>query len=290
MSTPSVTPLVSIIMPNYNNRKYIAEAMESVLNQTYTNWELIVIDDGSMDNSVEIIQAYAAKDERIRLLVNATNKGVSASRNEGLKNSNGAFICFLDSDDVFLPNKLSDQVECLQQNSAAGLVYSDQLVSDDKLNIIDKSEYFMPSLDLKEFMSIRNLFSTLTVMLRRKLMEQVGYFDSALSGGEDWDYWIRCSEKTPFIHLKINTAIYRQHVAQSHNNITKMKAAREQVIKKHFNKGRVKHLALGAHYWTWARMSNYHKKYLLTFWYLVQMFYHARTVKNLKTIFSEYNK
>lgn len=288
MSDRSSAPLVSIILPNYNNAKYVGEAIESVLSQTYTNWELIVIDDGSTDNSVEIIQKYAAQDERIKWLINATNKGVSASRNEGLKRYRGEFICFLDSDDVFLPNKLTDQVACLQQNENIDLVYSDQLVGDEKLSIIRKNEYFIPSIDLREFMAIRNLFSTLCVLLRRKLVEQVGYFDTQLAGGEDWDYWIRCSEKTPFIHLRTDTAIYRQHAAQSHKNIDKMKAAREQVIQKHFNKGRVKRLAWGAHYWTWARKSKYHKKYALTSWYLLKMVYFARSIKNLRTIFIEF--
>lgn len=290
MSTNAIAPLVSIILPNYNNARYVAEAIESVLKQTYTNWELIVIDDGSSDNSVEIIQKVIYRDERIKLIINPVNKGVSASRNEGLKTCKGDFVCFLDSDDIFLPNKLTDQVEYLLQNNTIGLVYSNQLVGDEKLSIIGKSEYFMPSMAIKEFMSIRNLFSTLCVMIRRELIKQVGYFDIKLIGGEDWDYWIRCSEKTTFYHLKRDVAIYRQHSAQSHNNIVKMKQARILVIKKHFNKGNMKRLAWGAHYWTFARMSKFHKDYILTFWYLVQMLYYARTIKNLKTIFSEYNK
>lgn len=288
MSSDSVGPLVSIIMPNYNNGQYLAEAIESVQNQTYTNWELVIVDDGSKDNSVDVIQKYAAGDQRIRLLVNATNKGVSASRNEGLKVGKGDFICFLDSDDIFLPNKLADQVACLLQNSSLDLVYANQLVGDEKLNVIDKNEYFVPSIELREFMSIRNLFSPISVMLRRELVEKVGGFDTRLIGGEDWDYWIRCSEKTAFYHIQKTVAMYRQHATQSHNNIAKMKAARARVIKKHFNQGRIKHLALGAHYWTWARMSKYHKNYLMTSWYLLKMIYHTRTVKNFKTIVTEF--
>lgn len=290
MSTGKETPLVSVIMPNYNGEKYLAEAIESVLNQTYTHWELIAVDDGSKDNSVSIIQTYASKDNRIKLVINPINKGLSASRNEGLKVCEGEFVCFLDSDDIFLPNKLADQVKCLLENGSVGLVYSNQLIGDEKLNITDRSVYVMPTIGLKEFMSIRNLFSTLCVMIRRSVIKEVGYFDVSLAGGEDWDYWIRCSEKTSFYHLKTDVAVYRLHSAQMHHNMPKMKSARELIIKKHFKQGRLKQLAWGAHYWTWARMSKVHKDYRRTFWYLIQMLYHARTIKNLKTIFSEYNR
>jgi len=106
--------LVSIIMPSWNTEKFIAESIQSVINQTYTNWELIIVDDCSNDNSEEVILAY--KDSRIRYIKNDKNLGAALTRNRGLEEANGEWIAFLDSDDLWTPDKLAHQIEFMVSN------------------------------------------------------------------------------------------------------------------------------------------------------------------------------
>ncbi|HOT22718.1 MAG TPA: glycosyltransferase family 2 protein [Sedimentibacter sp.] len=110
--------LISIIMPAYNCEKYVEEAINSVLAQSYRNWELIVIDDGSVDNTRNIITEYLQNDFRISLLSNEKNIGVSAARNRGIDFAKGKWIAFLDSDDMWTPYKLEKQIEAVEENNA----------------------------------------------------------------------------------------------------------------------------------------------------------------------------
>lgn len=107
---------VSIIMPNYNCEKFVAETLDSVLAQTYNNWELLIVDDCSTDNSVKIIRDYCEKDERIKLFINDKNSGAAASRNRALREASGKWIAFLDSDDLWLPQKLEKQISFMNEN------------------------------------------------------------------------------------------------------------------------------------------------------------------------------
>lgn len=111
--------LVSIIMPNYNCEKYLGETIESVINQTYKNWELIIVDDCSTDNSIQVINTYMENDNRIKLFVNEQNSGAAASRNWALREATGKWIAFLDSDDLWLPEKLEKQVTFMVDNGYA---------------------------------------------------------------------------------------------------------------------------------------------------------------------------
>lgn len=109
--------LVSIVTPNYKCERFIAKTIESVLAQTYTNWEMIIVDDCSPDNSYNIACEYAAKDERIKVLKNETNSGAAISRNRAIEVANGEFVAFLDSDDIWLPNKLKRQIAFMKENN-----------------------------------------------------------------------------------------------------------------------------------------------------------------------------
>ena len=112
-------PLVSIITPSFNCCKYISTTIESVIDQTFTDWELIIVDDCSTDNSVEIINCYAKLDQRIKPVFLSSNQGTAAARNKGLLISNGRYIAFLDSDDVWLPNKLLVQINFMHKTGAS---------------------------------------------------------------------------------------------------------------------------------------------------------------------------
>ncbi|QED39128.1 glycosyltransferase family 2 protein [Antarcticibacterium arcticum] len=110
------TPLVSVIMPAYNTSNFIAEAIDSVIKQTWAHWELIIIDDVSTDDTVEVVNSFSAKEDRIHLIKNLSNKGPGVARNLGIEKAKGSFIAFLDSDDQWLPYKLETQIGFMQQN------------------------------------------------------------------------------------------------------------------------------------------------------------------------------
>ena len=112
-------PLVSIIMPAYNAELHIAESIESVISQTYSNWELLITDDRSTDNTQQIINEYAIKDQRIRQFINEQNGGAGVARNNSIKQANGRFIAFLDADDLWLPEKLTKQISFMLTNNYA---------------------------------------------------------------------------------------------------------------------------------------------------------------------------
>ena len=136
MATPPIIqihkPLVSIIMPMHNSAKYVGEAIQSVINQTYSNWELLVVDDSSTDDSIDIVKEYIQSDHRIHLFFNTVHLGMpSAPRNIGAEHTKGRFIAFLDSDDCWLPKKLEEQIPLFSDSSVA-IVYSNyEKISED---------------------------------------------------------------------------------------------------------------------------------------------------------------
>ncbi len=125
--------LVSVIMPMYNSESYVGKAIESVIGQTYPNWELLVVDDGSTDRSCEIVRAYAVRDRRVQLLVNDNPVGMPyAPRNYGIQHAKGDYIAFLDSDDMWLREKLSQQLVVFHRDQRTAVVYSDYEKIDEK--------------------------------------------------------------------------------------------------------------------------------------------------------------
>src|SRR5579864_8740685 len=114
-------PQVSVVIPAYNAARFLGDAIQSVLNQTYSNFEVVVVNDGSTDDTESVVRSFG---DRL-FYVKQANKGVSAARNEGIKRARGQYVAFLDSDDVWLPTKLAEQIPFLEQNPEVGLVYSD---------------------------------------------------------------------------------------------------------------------------------------------------------------------
>jgi len=181
-------PKVSVIIPTYNRRELVQEAIDSVLAQTYTDYEIIVVDDGSTDGTREALQERYG--DRIRY-VWQENQGESAARNRGIEMARGEYIAFLDSDDVWLPEKLSKQVNLLDYSPEVGLV----CCYEHKVNESGKP---LPGLEKDcqnitfQNLCLRNLVgSTSTVVIRKQILTQVGEFDDSIRYGEDWDLWLR---------------------------------------------------------------------------------------------------
>ena len=210
-------PLVSVIMPTYNHAQFIGEAIDSVLNQTYKNLELIIIDNYSKDNTAEIVASY--KDDRIKYLKFKNNGIIAASRNYGIRHSQGGYIAFLDSDDIWLPFKLKLQVDRLNAYSDIGLVYSKCFVMKD-----GKVHRTSPHMNLYNGYVFNNMIfitnvSILTAVIKRDVVEKIGLFDEdkKLIGIEDLNYWIRLSKEFKVMSINRPTAIYREHS----NNLSK---------------------------------------------------------------------
>ena len=216
------TPLVSVIMPTYNTARYVQESIDSVLEQDYPSIQLIVIDDGSTDDTVDIIRRYG---ERVVLLTQQ-NQGAAVARNAGLAAAEGEYIAFLDSDDVWLPGKLSDQVAYLETHPDIGMVYSCwQTWQPDDTGQLPPAETFVPKHQnqippgiiaegsgwLYNRLLFGSLLHTITVIARRSLIHEVGDFDVTLKRGQDYDYWLRASRVTEIHQLDRVFALYRLH-------------------------------------------------------------------------------
>lgn len=139
-------PLVSIITPLYNSEKYIAETIESVLAQTYSNWEMIIVDDCSKDNSTKIVEEYQKKDRRIKLYRNEINKGVSYTRNRAIDLSQGKYIAFLDSDDLWKKEKLEKQIKFMEEKNVVLSYTAYEKINEDgskrgEVRVPDKLDY-----------------------------------------------------------------------------------------------------------------------------------------------------
>lgn len=176
-------PSVSVIIPTYNRAGDLKEAMHSVLNQTFVDFELIVVDDGSTDNTRDVAESFT--DPRVRYIFQV-NQGASSARNVGIQVSQGEFIAFLDSDDLFLPEKLSLQVARMEEDPDAGLVYGKYLSQ------AEIEELTVPIGDCSRTVDLRRLllgpaFHMSTVLVRRNLLVQIGGFDASSLRGEDWE-------------------------------------------------------------------------------------------------------
>ena len=186
-------PLVSVIIPTYNRGWTIKEAIDSVLAQSFIDFELIVVDDGSTDDTSEILDSYR---DDIKVL-SQENNGVSAARNRGVATASGIFIAFLDSDDLWLPEKLSSQVDFFNSNPDALICQTEEIWVRKNMRVNPKKRHkkpwgmiFEPSLDLC-------LVSPSAVMIKRSLFEEVGVFDETLPACEDYDLWLRISCRYP---------------------------------------------------------------------------------------------
>lgn len=184
---------VSIIMPCYNASKYLAQAIDSALNQTYTNLELIIINDGSTDNSENIILSYKKKDSRIQYYYQS-NQGVSSSRNKGLKLASGNIIAFLDTDDVWEPINLEIKIKALYSNPNVSWVYSDLFLADESLS---KSYVLIGGDDTNTVDSLLSRTGDViytpsgTIFNRECFFKSNITFDSNTNSSEDWDLCLR---------------------------------------------------------------------------------------------------
>lgn len=198
-------PLVSIIMPAYNAERFIGESIESVINQTYKNWELLVINDFSNDSTKDIIEDYCKKDKRIKLLEQEKNKGVVKARNRGINESKGKYIAFLDSDDLWKNNKLEIQIRYMEANRIY-MTYTGYSYISESGNFI-KEIYIPKKLNYKQALK-GNQIGCLTVVINKS---KIGNFEMPNLKHEDYATWLSILKNDIVAHgILENLAKYRK--------------------------------------------------------------------------------
>ena len=213
-------PLLTVLMPVYNAEKFLKDSIGSILKQTYSDFELLILDDGSTDNSLKIIKAYAKEDKRIKILVNKTNQKQTKCRNRLLKNSKTEFVAWMDADDISLEDRLQTQMDFLKQNSkidAVGIQYSTFGSNGNLPN--DFTSNFAPSdIEIKtDFVFGYNFLFGGSLMRMKKIKQHHLFFDNnyKLSTGEDHQYIIDCFPFMKFANLDKVLYQYRQDSTQT---------------------------------------------------------------------------
>ena len=196
MTQNSNKPLVSVIIPTYNRGRVVQEAIDSVLNQDFGDYELIVVDDGSDDNTPEILGAYG----KAITVLQQPNKGVSAARNSGIAEAAGQLIAFLDSDDLWLPGKLTAQVKFFEENADALINQTQEVWVRNGVRVNPKKRHHKFSGMIFERSLALCLVSPSAVVIKKSLFDNVGLFDEQLPACEDYDLWLRISCRYP-VHL-----------------------------------------------------------------------------------------
>jgi len=223
-------PEVSIIIPTYNREKFLSKAIKSILTQTFKDFELIIVDDGSIDNTREIVNGFIKQDRRIRYIYRKNSGGTSVPRNEGIKQANGNYIAFLDSDDQWLPEKLEKQITFFKNSKDKKLGFlgcGALAVKENTESII--AEYKLPNSFRGNvfFKLLKNNFilSPSGIIISKKILDMVGMLDKKFKMVTDWDLYIRILKKYNFDFIK--EPLFKYYVHEK--NITKTLDRREMI-------------------------------------------------------------
>lgn len=184
---------VSVIIATYNSAAYLKEAVDSVLNQTYQDLEVVIVDDGSTDKTRSLVEGLQSQHPRRIQYIYQENQGPAPARNAGMRSAQGQYIAFLDADDIWLPDKLTRQMECFARDQAVGFVYCDNIFVDENNTVI---ENYVRKVRLVEGDILWDLFQdffiiTSGVVFKKECIERIGFFDEKLLVGEDYEYFLR---------------------------------------------------------------------------------------------------
>ncbi|MBW4664430.1 MAG: glycosyltransferase family 2 protein [Chroococcus sp. CMT-3BRIN-NPC107] len=224
---------VSIIIPAYNAMTYLPETIQSVLQQTFTDFEVLIVDDGSSDNITE--WANALTDKRIKL-ISQSNLGVSNARNTAINLARAEYIAFLDADDLWQPTKLEKQVHFLDNNPNVGLVATWATLTNERGEPLSEVEIDFKQGNIRQQIIEINLIPCGSIpMVRRTCFKNTGLFDPTLCFGEDWEMWTKLAANYDFGLIKESLVYYRQHSRNSSNNYQKLLPDFDRLIKKMFD-------------------------------------------------------
>lgn len=255
------SPLVSVIIPAYNHEMYIEEALQSVINQTYKNIQLIVINDGSTDGTEAIIANFIKKYNNFNIeYLSKPNEGICRTLNKGLELAKGKYVALLASDDMYAPDRIEKQLKLMEENANIGLVFSDHyFVRFNQITQIKATDYKpnikkcfinnIQNVNMYEKLLTENIIPALTVFIRKECFDKVGGFDNNLKR-EDYDMWLRISKEFPIAFIDEPLAYYRIHDSNlSHTAVSfdTFKIFRA-IMKKQYNDMPLKHQYLKRKY------------------------------------------
>ena len=211
-------PLVSVIMPAYNAEKYISESIESVLTQSYQNWELLITDDRSKDNTQQIVEEYCARDKRIKLFINKENGGAGVARNNSIEKAEGRFIAFLDADDQWLPEKLTKQIAFMLENNYKFTFTAYQKLESGQL----KGSVTPPeSINYRKLLS-SNVIGCLTAIYDTELLGKI--YMPLIRKRQDMGLWLNILKQVPKAYsIPDILALYRVDSGMSQNKLEILK-------------------------------------------------------------------
>lgn len=224
-------PLVSVVIPSYNSARYVTAAVDSVLQQSFADHEVLVIDDGSTDDTRAVVSRLGPS---VRYYHQA-NSGVSVARNRGITESAGRYVAFLDADDTWFSSKLERQLDAMARTPGFGLCYTGFRFVDDAMRPL--RDFHPRQFDdaLEAVLFEGNIVSSIcTVLVERSLFEEVGGFDPALSQCADWDMWVRLARKTRFLALDEVLVTYRQHATNMSRSTPLLERDSRLVLEKGF--------------------------------------------------------
>ncbi|WP_045055010.1 glycosyltransferase [Aliterella atlantica] len=229
----SNVPLISVIIPAFNCETTIRETVNSVLNQTWKNLELIVINDGCQDSTLDIVKSVT--DSRLKVF-SYTNSGVAASRNRGISHATGELISFLDADDLWTTDKLEAQLKALEANSQADVAYSwtdhidgnNQFLRGGPRHIVNGDAYV-------EVLKSNFLANGSNILVRSQALKEVGGFDKAFTPAEDWDMYLRLAKRYHFVAVPSPQILYRITSTSASSNVFKMEGVCLQIIEQQYS-------------------------------------------------------
>ncbi|HHP7231495.1 MAG TPA: glycosyltransferase family 2 protein [Xenococcaceae cyanobacterium] len=222
---------VSVVIPAYNSMAYLPETVANVLEQTYGDFELIIVNDGSTDNTEAWIKQLT--DPRIKL-ISQENRGLAGARNTGISKAQGEYIAFIDADDLWHPDKLTQQVKVLDAHPDVGLVYTwVTYISDDGTSTGRTVKPQAEGMIWQQLIAVNQIECGSVAMIRRACFERVGLFDPPLrSYGEDWDMWLRLSLHYAFKVVREPLVFYRQRANSDSRNCSAMEQGYQKVLAK----------------------------------------------------------
>lgn len=245
-------PTISVIIPTYNGEKTIQKTIESVLKQTFTDFEVIVINDGSEDRTLDIISKF--NDPRIKVF-SYPHAGGNVSRNRGLETAVGEFVSFLDADDIWTPDKLARQLQALQENELAKVAYSWTDLIDENGEFLFSGMHITANGDVYEQLFLANFLENgSNPLIYREALIKLGGFDKSLSAGQDWDMWLRLAQEFNFVAVPSVQILYRISPGTVSSNLTRQEKACIRVLERAYQA----RPSLGKHIWS-ISLANFYK-------------------------------
>ncbi|MGA2736241.1 MAG: glycosyltransferase [Bryobacteraceae bacterium] len=235
-----MTPRASVVVPSYNAAAYLPYAIDSVLAQTSPNWEIVIVDDGSIDDTRVVVDSYRSKLQNRLQYVYQPNQGVSAARNSGIRAARGEFIALLDADDVWLPQRLQRSIEALDADPAVGLVHARVARIDTRGSVTGQlkvePKYLSGSIARHIYTRHAHVICT-TVMFRKSCLETAGWFDEAMQTTEDRDLWFRIALRYKIAYIDEVLAYYRISPTSTTANLERLLQWQLHFVAKHHKSG-----------------------------------------------------